>query len=132
MASGTPALAAADLARLRRQLEARRAELGGIVADETAALADPLGTEVPAAEAAGDREAAASELRDVAATLSQAHRAELEAVEAALARIDDGEYGLCESCGTGIAAARLVAQPTARRCVRCQDAAEHGRRPASL
>jgi RNA polymerase-binding protein DksA len=46
---------------------------------------------------------------------------ELHEIAAALERIRDGEYGVCERCGTDIAPARLDAQPTARRCVRCQE-----------
>lgn len=45
---------------------------------------------------------------------------ELRDIAAALARIRDGDYGTCETCGTDIATARLDAQPTARRCIRCQ------------
>jgi DnaK suppressor protein len=45
---------------------------------------------------------------------------ELHEIAAALQRIHDGEYGTCETCGTEIATARLDAQPTARRCIRCQ------------
>jgi DnaK suppressor protein len=45
---------------------------------------------------------------------------ELHAIAAALERIRSGEYGICESCGGEIGHARLDAQPTARRCIRCQ------------
>lgn len=45
---------------------------------------------------------------------------ELNDISAALDRIRSGEYGTCETCGGEIAAARLDAQPTARRCIRCQ------------
>ena len=45
---------------------------------------------------------------------------ELRAIDAALARIEDGTYGRCEDCGTEIEYARLEAQPTALRCVECQ------------
>ena len=41
------------------------------------------------------------------------------AVDAALARVDDGSYGVCERCGQPIAPARLEARPTARTCVSC-------------
>jgi len=44
-------------------------------------------------------------------------RTELEDVERALARLDDGTYGTCEECGQPIAAARLEAMPTARFCI---------------
>lgn len=46
-------------------------------------------------------------------------RAHLTEVDAALARVDDGSYGTCESCGRAIPAARLEARPFASRCVDC-------------
>jgi RNA polymerase-binding protein DksA len=45
---------------------------------------------------------------------------ELHEIAAALERIRSGDYGICDRCGGEIAAARLEAQPTARRCIRCQ------------
>jgi RNA polymerase-binding transcription factor DksA len=45
---------------------------------------------------------------------------ELHDIAAALERMRDGEYGTCVTCGTDIATARLDAQPTALRCIRCQ------------
>lgn len=50
--------------------------------------------------------------------------AELRQVEAALARFDDGAYGVCTRCGQDIAAARLRANPAAERCIACQSAFE--------
>ena len=44
-------------------------------------------------------------------------RAELEEVERALAKLDDGTYGTCDSCGQPISAARLEAMPAARFCI---------------
>ncbi|WP_394289402.1 TraR/DksA C4-type zinc finger protein [Microbacterium sp.] len=38
-------------------------------------------------------------------------------VDAALARVAAGTYGVCEVCGRAIPAARLEARPTATRCV---------------
>lgn len=52
---------------------------------------------------------------------------ELAAVDAALARLARGGYGLCSACGEPIAAARLVASPEAALCLACQTAIE--RRP---
>lgn len=40
-------------------------------------------------------------------------------IEAALERLDDGTYGVCETCGNPIAVDRLLARPTARQCVAC-------------
>jgi len=45
----------------------------------------------------------------------------IRVIQAALARIDDGTYGLCENCGKDIAPARLSAVPEATRCVNCAD-----------
>ena len=46
---------------------------------------------------------------------------ELRRIDGALARINEGSYGFCESCGQEIPAARLQAEPTALRCVHCQE-----------
>ena len=40
-------------------------------------------------------------------------------VEAALARIDDGEFGFCSECGDEIALRRLELDPTVPTCVSC-------------
>ena len=44
----------------------------------------------------------------------------LREVERALAKFEDGTYGLCESCGTRIERARLEVLPYARYCLDCQ------------
>ncbi|MDH5798119.1 MAG: TraR/DksA C4-type zinc finger protein [Paracoccaceae bacterium] len=40
-------------------------------------------------------------------------------IRAALARIDDGEYGYCIDCGEEIPAARLELDPAAPKCLSC-------------
>ncbi|HEY8201872.1 MAG TPA: TraR/DksA C4-type zinc finger protein [Actinomycetota bacterium] len=50
--------------------------------------------------------------------------AELEDVERAFRRLDNGTYGICEACGKAIEQARLEAIPTARFCVSDQARAE--------
>jgi RNA polymerase-binding transcription factor DksA len=37
----------------------------------------------------------------------------------AIARLDGGRYGVCDSCGEPIPAARLTARPASRTCVGC-------------
>ena len=44
-------------------------------------------------------------------------RSELEEVERALGKLDEGTYGRCETCGEPIAPARLEAMPAARHCI---------------
>lgn len=54
------------------------------------------------------------------AKATQARRDALrDALEAALARLDEGEFGYCEDCGEEIAVKRLELDPTARRCISC-------------
>lgn len=49
--------------------------------------------------------------------------AELQEIDAAIARRDAGTYGVCLDCGRDIPAARLAARPTATRCVACAERA---------
>jgi DnaK suppressor protein len=49
---------------------------------------------------------------------------ELRELEAALARLEAGEYGICEACGEQIGDARLDAMPAARFCLKDQALAE--------
>jgi len=55
---------------------------------------------------------------EASAMLRQA-RQHLDEVDAALGRVDQGTYGVCESCGRDIPPARLEARPFARHCVTC-------------
>ncbi|MGQ9503627.1 MAG: TraR/DksA family transcriptional regulator [Thermogutta sp.] len=45
----------------------------------------------------------------------------LESIEAALKSIEDGTYGICESCGGRIPKARLQALPYATMCIKCAE-----------
>ena len=45
----------------------------------------------------------------------------IKGVTAALERIADGSYGICENCGDQIGQARLEIVPEATRCVACAD-----------
>jgi DnaK suppressor protein len=56
-------------------------------------------------------------------TLLDAARARLRDVETALGRLAEGGYGRCEVCGRPIDPERLVARPTASRCIDCARAA---------
>jgi DnaK suppressor protein len=60
----------------------------------------------------------AFERSQVSALVAQA-RHRLTELDAALARLDAGSYGVCERCGRPIAPARLEARPEARTCVAC-------------
>lgn len=54
--------------------------------------------------------------------LVQQAKHHLAEVDAAMGRLTDGTYGVCESCGKPIAAERLEARPVARTCISCASA----------
>lgn len=54
----------------------------------------------------------------------------LQEIDAAIARLHLGRYGLCAVCGGPIPTARLKAVPFATRCVACQEG--HESRPGPL
>ena len=49
---------------------------------------------------------------------------EVQEIEKALRRIDDGIYGICEDCGEQIEPRRLKVVPSARFCFRCKEIQE--------
>ncbi|MCL2519487.1 MAG: TraR/DksA family transcriptional regulator [Spirochaetaceae bacterium] len=51
----------------------------------------------------------------------------LAKIEAALARLENGNYGICAKCGTMVDKERLLAVPEAALCINCQAKAERGR-----
>lgn len=101
-----------DIASAREALEAERGRL-------RTELGEPI--EGPGQMTYGSQAAAATHVfeqqRDLA--LRERSRAELERVEAALRRLDDGTYGTCESCGNPIAPERLEAIPWSATCIDC-------------
>lgn len=64
------------------------------------------------------------ELSEVRDGLDDEAAQELNQVNEALARLEAGEYGLCESCCGLIGEARLEALPYARLCIDCAEAGE--------
>lgn len=52
------------------------------------------------------------------------NRAQVAQLRAALARLEDGTYGRCVSCGDAIAPARIEAMPEVAVCIDCARAAE--------
>ena len=58
---------------------------------------------------------------EVREDLAQEASDELDAVRAALARVEDGTYGNCTKCGKPIGAKRLEAMPEALLCIPCAE-----------
>ncbi len=66
-----------------------------------------------------DRASAESE-RNFELRIRNRERKLLEKVEAAIQRIEDGEYGECEDCGEVIGLKRLEARPVTTLCIECK------------
>ena len=62
--------------------------------------------------------------RDQAVTLLDALSRKLTDIDAALAAMEDGSYGICIDCEEPIAAKRLRTVPWASHCIRCQEMLE--------
>ena len=64
--------------------------------------------------------------REIDYTLEETDGRLLTAIDAALARIDAGTYGICVNCGAQIAPERLEAMPWATLCIDCKRKEERG------
>ncbi|REK15900.1 MAG: TraR/DksA family transcriptional regulator [Planctomycetota bacterium] len=52
-------------------------------------------------------------------SLMQSEEGTLESIEAAIEKVEDGTYGICEECGGNIPKARLNAIPYTPVCIKC-------------
>ena len=93
-------------------------------AEEYEAEADMLARELETGDVSFDEEAgeggAATVDRERDLVLSAQARQAVEQIDAAVARIDAGTYGLCTQCGQKIPRMRLKAIPYADLCVDCK------------
>lgn len=65
--------------------------------------------------------------REFALNLASSEQDVIYEIDEALARLRDGNYGVCEGCAQAIERARLEALPFARMCVKCKSASERGK-----
>jgi DnaK suppressor protein len=105
-----------DLAAIRRELEAHRDN----TRERVAALAER--PELGAAQGFGKRigdgtTEAISRLTDIG--VGRSLETGLARTERALAKLDEGTYGICDGCGEPIPLARLQAMPDGVLCVNC-------------
>jgi RNA polymerase-binding transcription factor len=119
------AVASAQHAEFRAALLQRKVELEREVEDGTRRRLEEDAFRNMAGEVgdAGDA-STATEQADLRNSQIERDVAELRAIDAALARLDDGSYGTCTRCRGEIGEARLRANPAAERCIRCQAAYE--------
>jgi DnaK suppressor protein len=106
-----------QLRQQREGLLAQRAMLrGGAVSRAEASAEHFTGHE--------DSQAQVTTAKDLEFALDAHETKELEAVEAALQRLENGSFGECTDCGAAISPARLSVAPDAARCFHCQEKAE--------
>lgn len=67
-----------------------------------------------------------SRTREMLYRLGDAERRLVQRIDAALIRMDVGEYGVCANCGKEVQEARLQAVPWALHCVECQELQDRG------
>jgi len=130
MNDSVPELGPAERAAIGERLAQRQRELRAEIAGQLRTQDDPRLVGLRNRLEDTDDWAAADAMAHQDIALVSRDLAELAEVEAALARLADGSYGECADCGMTIPSARLLAYPTARRCVTCQEAAEAARRRA--
>jgi len=70
--------------------------------------------------------AVSSYTREFLYSLNDTERNTIQQIDQALARIEDGTYGVCLNCATAMSEKRLTAIPWSRHCVDCQELAEKG------
>ena len=113
-----------DLEEFKRLLLRRRAQLSG----EVEKLADEA-LRQNRQDASGDLSSMPIHMADIATDnfekelnldFIQRESAELRDIDEALARIEEGTFGLCQVCGKRIRKSRLRAVPHARLCIECQ------------
>lgn len=99
----------------QEQLDTIRAEL----LRQRAEFVEPIDDPTEDTDLADDPGTRLSEIQEFE-TLAARQSAGLEAIDHALARLDQGVYGTCEECGVEIPYERLEAIPDAVLCIDCQ------------
>ena len=105
-----------ELAKYREILEARQAELAGVLRNRDGITIEKSPDALDEVQNAAERELAIRNL-DRESNL-------LRNVRAALRRIDEGVYGVCVHCEEDISPKRLNAVPWTPFCIACQEAAD--------
>lgn len=114
----------AELKKVRQQLQSDIAGLTADISEAESAIAARLGdVAVDAGDDPADAGAKTYE-REHELALTENARELLALSERALARMDDGTFGVCDSCGHPIGKARLQAFPRATLCVTCKQREE--------
>ncbi len=128
MNAATTGLDDKTLDMLRRNLRARNGMLRSTVAWRLRESGQPDEMRIADRLRDPEEESLAEILSEVEYAEVQNEIAELRDADAALRRIEAGSYGVCTDCSAPIPAARLIAYPTAKRCLTCQQSHEDKKR----
>lgn len=114
----TMALSQEQLSQLQDRLRARLTELRGLIQREL----EDAGHDSLAGQVHDTGEAAlADQLVGLDVAIAEIDTQELMDIRAAMDRLEEGRYGICVDCGVEIGFARFKSQPTAARCIDCQE-----------
>ena len=125
-------LSAKEVEHLRQLLRAEHAKRRHEVAAELVRSGDGRHAELAGQVHDHGDEAVADLLEDLEIAALDRHVHRVRQIEAALAAIGSGAFGLCRVCGAQIGSARLEADPAVERCIDCQTAMEQGRHSPTL
>lgn len=114
------AFTADQAAEFRQSLEKRRQQLLEEIRDELARSGEQHYVDFAGRVTDLGDESVADMLADLGAAMVDRQVVEVRAVDAALKRLDAGDYGSCIDCDADIPLERLRAYPTAARCISCQ------------
>lgn len=109
-----------DMSRFKKLLSERRQAIVNAMTDTKEQglgfSADDLPDEIDLASSEADQ---SLNLR-----LRDRERVLLKKIERTLEKIEQGEFGICETCGEEISVKRLEARPVTDLCIRCKEEQE--------
>ena len=109
-----------DLERLKKKLLAEKERIVSNAADTKKDISNPNVDDLQ-----DEVDIASSEItQTVHLRLRDREKMLLDKIEQSLKRIDEGTYGVCETCGEDISLKRLDARPVATLCIRCKEEQE--------
>ena len=111
-----------DFSGLRDSLMSKRRQMERLVADH---LDDSRPVELDQTRVGRLSRMDALQGQEMAKEKERRRQIELKRIEAALRRMDEGEYGYCITCGEEIAPKRLELDPTASTCIDCARQSDH-------
>jgi len=102
--------------KFKQILDAKQTELGRLLRNREGIAIEKNADALDEVQQAAERELAIRNLDRESGLLRQ--------VKGALARLEDGSYGICMHCEEEISPRRLAAVPWAQYCIQCQELAD--------